>query len=136
MPRAAVAAATLTTPRNRRRLLQAAASRKAKKQKYAACRRRFGSNEGEDDVIPIMFDSNGTIYRESATWLKKVMSEKTWKRFRQEASEIYYRYHGRRLRVVSQRWSSQSKPDRLRGGPREPQRVNSTDEAIGLRASH
>ena len=109
-----------------------------KKQKYAACRRKFGGVEADDDVIPIVFDSNGTIFRESAAWLKKTMSAKTWKRFSREVSEIFQRYHGQRLRVVSQRWSSQSKLGSAvpRGGTAEPQRGNGTDAAIGHRASH
>ena len=57
-----------------------------------------------------MTDSTGTLYSESADWLKKNLSEKMWKRFRWEASEIFTKYHGHRLRVVSQRWGPQSKP--------------------------
>jgi len=60
-----------------------------KKQKYEQCRRKHGNGEGVDDVIPIVTDSTGTLYSESADWLKKNLSEKMWKRFRWEASEIF-----------------------------------------------
>ena len=109
----------------------------AKKQKYERCRTKYGNNEGEDDVIPIVTDSTGTLYSESATWLKKNLSEKMWKRFSWEASEIFTIYYGRRLRVVSQRWSPQFKPGSAaqhRGAPWSPP-SSGTDEAIGPRAS-
>ena len=84
-----------------------------------------------------MTDSTGTLYSESADWLKKNLSEKMWKRFRWEASEIFTKYHGHRLRVVSQRWSPQFKPGSAAphgGAPWSPP-GSGTDEAIGPRAS-
>jgi hypothetical protein len=94
----------------------------AKGDKYAGCLERYniaGNNDGPveeygttrkvADMVPIVFDSTGTIYEWSAAWLQGFMSPSKWARFKREASFIFAKYYGRRMRQVPQAWFRRSK---------------------------
>ena len=59
------------------------------------------------DLRPIIFDSTGTIHRDSKKWLVGFMGERKWTHFAHEASTVFAKYYGNTLRTMPHKWIAQ-----------------------------